>query len=84
MKGLNMLVWLMQLGMSVVMPLVGFMWIAIYLRGRFQLGVWIIFVGLFVGLICAVDGFRYSLKAMELMDKNNAKKSSDPRRKQGR
>ncbi len=84
MKGLNMLVWLMQLGMSVVMPLVGFTWIAIYLRGRFQLGVWIIFVGLIVGLICAVDGFRYSLKAMELMDKNNAKKSSDPRRKQGR
>ena len=84
MKGLNMLVWLMQLGMSVVMPLVGFTLIAIYLRGRFQLGVWIIFVGLIVGLICAVDGFRYSLRAMEMMDKMNAKKSSDPRRKQGR
>ena len=87
MKGLNMLVWLMQLGLSVVMPPVGFTWLALYLRERFDLGLWVLFVGLAIGFISAVDGFRYSLKAMEMMDKRNQrsqKKASESRERKGR
>lgn len=69
MKNLSLLVWLTQLGMSVALPLAGFVWLAVWLRQRFDLGVWVIIVGVVVGMICAVDGLRSSLKAMERLSK---------------
>lgn len=68
MKELNMLVWLTQLGLSVAIPLAGFTWLGVWLRGRFALGNWVVVLGLVIGFICAVDGFRSSLKIMERMD----------------
>lgn len=70
MKDLNLLVWLTQLGISVAAPLGGFIWLGIWLRQRFDLGVWIVLVGVFLGVVCAVDGMRSSLKAMERMSQN--------------
>ena len=78
MKDLNMLVWLTQLGLSVAMPLGGFTLLGLWLRNRFELGVWVVLCGCAVGFICAVDGLRYSLKAMEMMNKNAKKKAEDP------
>ena len=69
MKNINMLIWLAQLGISVAVPLGGFIWLGIWLRQRFSLGIWVVLAGLFVGIICAVDGLRTSLKAMERMSK---------------
>lgn len=76
MKDLNMLVWLTQLGMSVAMPLAGFVLLALWLRDRFVLGNWVVFVGIAVGLICAIDGLRYSLKTMERMDRKKDQKKT--------
>ena len=83
MKELNMLVWLTQLGMSVALPLAGFTWLGVWLRGRFALGNWVVVVGLVIGLICAVDGFRSSLRIMEQMDKRcgQDKQNTKPRRR---
>ncbi len=67
MKDLNMLVWLTQLGLSVAVPLAGFTILGVWLRQRFALGDWVVVLGLVIGLVCAVDGFRSSLKAMERM-----------------
>ena len=67
MKNINMLIWLAQLGISVAVPLGGFIWLGIWLRQRFSLGIWVVLAGIFVGIICAVDGLRTSLKAMERM-----------------
>lgn len=78
MKGLNMLVWLTQLGMSVAMPLGGFTLLGLWLRERFDLGVWVILAGCAVGFISAMDGLRYSLKAMEQMDKASSEKKQEP------
>ena len=75
MKDLNLLVWLTQLGMSVAMPLAGFTILGAWLRSRFDLGVWVVLTGIFVGLVCAIDGMRMSLKAMERMSKE---KQEDP------
>lgn len=69
MKNVNLLIWLTQLGISVAVPLGGFIWLAIWLRQRFDLGVWVVLAGVAVGLICAIDGLRMSLKAMERMAK---------------
>lgn len=82
MKELSMLVWLTQLGLSVAVPLAGFIWLALWLRSKFGLGNWILFVGLVLGFKSAIDGFRTSLKAMERMDrgsKNDKHSSAAPR-----
>ena len=73
MKNINLLIWLTQLGISVAAPLGGFIWLGIWLRQRFQLGVWVVLAGIFIGLVCAIDGMRVSIKAMERMarDKND-------------
>ena len=82
MKDLNMLVWLTQLGLSVALPLAGFTWLGVWLRDRFALGSWVVVVGLVIGFICAVDGFRSSLRIMEQLDKRRGKdQPSKPRRR---
>jgi len=68
-KDVNLLIWLAQLGISVAAPLGGFIWLGIWLRQRFSLGIWVVLAGIFVGLVCAFDGLRVSLKAMERMSK---------------
>ena len=69
MKNVNMLIWLTQLGISVAAPLGGFIWLGAWLRQRFQLGVWVVLVCFFLGIVCAIDGMRARLKAMERMSK---------------
>lgn len=79
MKELNMLIWLTQLGLSVAMPLGGFTLLGLWLRSRFELGIWVVLIGCGLGLICAIDGLRYSLKTMEQLDKSQGKdKEKDP------
>ena len=73
MKDLNLLIWLTQLGLSVAMPLVCFIGIAVWVKERFSLGAWVIFVGIILGFYYAADGFRTSLKMMERMENLNKK-----------
>lgn len=75
-KDWNLLVWLTQLGISVAAPLGGFVLLSIWLRQRFDLGIWVVLAGAFVGVICAIDGLRSSLKAMERMSRD--KKEEPP------
>lgn len=65
MKNLHLLIWVTQLGISIAAPLVGFVLLAVWLRNRFALGVWVILVGVGLGVIGAVDGLRSSLRTME-------------------
>ena len=65
MKNLTLLIWLTQLGISVAVPLAGFVLLAVWLQSRFDLGVWVIWTGVALGVICALDGLRTSLKAMD-------------------
>lgn len=76
MKNINLLIWLTQLGLSVAVPLGGFIWLGIFLRQRFDLGIWVVLASIFVGVVCAVDGLRVSLRTMERMAKD--KKEQEP------
>lgn len=78
MKNLNVLVWLTQLGYSVAFPLAGFTLAAVWLRQKFDLGPWVLFVGIGVGLLCAIDGFRTSLKVMDRLAKDKPGDSEPP------
>ena len=76
MKGLNLLIWMTQLGISVAVPPVVFVLLGVWLRERFALGNWVMIVAVAVGLICAVNGLRSSLKVMERMTED--KKQEKP------
>lgn len=78
MKNLQMLVWLTQLGFSVAFPLAGFILLAVWLRERFGLGVWVLIAGIVLGFAGAVDGLRTSLKAMEIMSRSKKDKEPPP------
>lgn len=74
MKDAKLLIWLSQTALSTVAPLCGFILLALWLYKRFQWGIWVIIVGIVLGLICAVEGFVSSLKAAERM----RQEKSDP------
>ena len=74
MKDLQLLTWLTQLGLSTAVPLVGFLLLSVWLRIRFELGLWVLFVGIGLGLLFAVDGFCRSLKVLSEMSRNKGKK----------
>lgn len=70
MKNIKMLVWLTQLGLSVALPPLGFIYLAVRLQQRYSWGNWVIFAAIALGLLCAVEGLRSSLKAMDQMSKD--------------
>lgn len=76
MKDLKLLVWLTQLGLSVALPPAGFLFLALWLRDRYNWGDWVIWAGIGLGLYGAVEGLRSSLKAMKIM---SGGKKEDPR-----
>ena len=67
MKDLTLLVWLTQLGLSTALPLAGFILLALWLRNSLGWGDWVLWIGIILGIITAIDGFRSSLKAIERM-----------------
>ena len=71
MKLVRALTLLTQLGLSVAFPLAGFVLVAVWLRNRFDLGVWVLLVGILVGFISAIDGFVKLLKAADILFKND-------------
>lgn len=76
MKNVNLLVWMTQLGLSVALPPLGFILLACWLRNRWGWGTWVIWVGILLGIVCAIDGLRISLKAMEMMSKDKQEKEA--------
>lgn len=75
MKDISLLVWMTQLGLSVVLPLAGFILLAVWLKNVFNFGVWIIIAGVVLGLVCAVNGLVSSLKVMQTIAKNKNEKT---------
>lgn len=75
MKDLSLLSWVTQLGLTVALPLGGLIWLAVWLRERFGLGSWVLWVGIGLGILFAVDGFRVSLKTLSRF---TSKEKKDP------
>lgn len=77
MKQWGLLIWVPQFGISVVVPLIGFLMLAVWLRDHCGWGGWVIWVGIFFGLFTAAIGFRDTVKAMTLTDNLRKKDSSN-------
>ncbi len=78
MKNANLLIWLTQLGFSVAVPPACFIFLAVWLRNRFEFGQWVIWAGILLGLISAVDGLRTSLRIMSQMSEGKDEKKHPP------
>ena len=76
MKDLSLLVWLTQLGFSTALPLGGFIALAVWLNRSCGWGNWVIWVGIALGLICAINSFVSSLKALSQLTKH--RKDAEP------
>ena len=76
MKTGNLLVFVTQLGLSAVVPPVAFVWLAMWLRDKFQWGSWVIVAAVIIGVICAIEGVWNTVKAMERLAKD--KKAEEP------
>ena len=75
MKLVRALALLTQLGLSVAFPLAGFVLAAVWLRNRFDLGVWVLVAGILLGFISAVGGFIKTLKAAAILFKKEDESS---------
>lgn len=78
MKDLPLLIWLTQLGVSVAGPLVCFILLALWLQSHFSLGGWVLWLGIILGAISAVDGLRSSLKTLNQLTSRRKKEQSPP------
>ena len=74
MKELHLIVWLSQLGFSVAFRLAGFILLAVWLHKNCGWGEWVIWAGIVLGVICAIEGLRSSLKILEQMSRRKDEK----------
>ena len=74
MKNLHLLIWLTQLGLSTAAPLAGFVLLAVWLKNRFGLGNWVLFVGIGLGVYSAIDGLIHSLRTLDKLSKRHTEK----------
>ena len=68
-KLLRYLVWLTQLGLSVAIPLAGFILLGVWLHNSRGWGVWTVPAGIFLGILGAVGGLYDGFKTLHRMMK---------------
>ncbi len=71
MKDVSLLTFLTQLGLGVALPLVGFVFLSVWLRDRFAWGNWVVVLGTILGLLFAADGLYWALKTMSRLVKKD-------------
>ena len=77
MKYLSLLVWVTQFGFSVLFPTCFFLMIAIWLQGKFGLGLWIVAVLGILGLVTSFSTARSCLRSL-LKEMDRASDRKDP------
>ena len=72
----RLIVWITQFGLSVISPLLLFIFGAVWLREKFELGGWVIAIGVVFGVLGAVGGLRSSLASMRRLSEKDDKADS--------
>lgn len=73
-KVVSYLVWLTQLGLSVAVPLVGFVLLAVWLHKSRGWGGWVLIPGIALGLLGAAGGLYNGFKTLNRMLKQDEEK----------
>ena len=77
-KDLHLLIWLTQLGLSVAVPPVVTILLALWLRDDCHWGGWVLWVGIGLGVILAIDGLRLSLHTLKRLSEPKEKDPLPP------
>ena len=64
MKFIALLVWVGQFGFSVIFPTVFFLLVAVWLRGKFGFGMWIVSVFGALGMLISISTTRSCLRSL--------------------
>ena len=64
MKILSLLVWVTQLGFSILFPLCFFLLLAAWLQNRFGLGLWIVIVCGILGILVTISTVRSCIRSL--------------------
>lgn len=78
MKDLTLIAWLTQLGLTVIFPLIGFIALSLWLFHHHNWGSWVIWAGVILGAVSAIDGFRTCLKAMSRLTEDKSRDDTFP------
>ena len=74
-KAARVLVWLTQLGLSVAVPLVGFILLAVWLHNSRGWGGWVVAAGVFLGLLGAVGGLVNGFRTLQRLTQDDKSKT---------
>lgn len=64
MKLLALLSWVTQFGLSVIFPTLFFLFLGVWLRGKFGLGLWVLAVFGILGLLTSISTTRSCLRSL--------------------
>jgi len=77
-KDLNLLIWLTQLGLSVAVPPAILIYLAVWLRDDCGWGNWVLWTGIALGILLAIDGLLVSLKTLNRLSKSKKEDTPPP------
>ena len=64
MKILNLLMWVGQFGLSIIFPMLLFLYVGAWLQNRFSLGMWVLIVFGILGLLTSVSTVKSCLHSL--------------------
>ena len=64
MKILNLLMWVGQFGLSIIFPMLLFLYLGVWLQNRFGFGLWIVIVCGIIGLLTTVSTVKSCLRSL--------------------
>ena len=78
MKFIALLVWVGQFGFSVIFPTVFFLLVAVWLRGNFGFGMWIVAVFGVLGILTSISTTRSCLRSLRKAAEDAGGKKEHP------
>lgn len=78
MKFIALLVWVGQFGFSVIFPTVFFLLVAVWLRGKFGFGMWIVAVFGVLGILTSISTTRSCLRSLRKAAEEAGDKKEHP------
>ena len=78
MKFLSLLMWVGQFGLSIVFPTLFFLLLGVWLQARFGLGLWIVVLLGFAGVLTSVQTARSSLRSLRTAAEEAADSKEPP------
>ena len=78
MKLLSLLTWVGQFGLSIIFPTVFFLMLAVWLQGKFGLGMWIVVVLGVIGVLTSITTTRSCIHSLQKAAQEVASQEKPP------